>query len=285
MGNKISLSDNSTRVGLSANYNNSQGNCSAKSITNNPSHPHENQKLKHSPNLKVDLNFIFSRAKCLLCHGHQYEIDGKYQLALNSYVEAVDVLHFISTYCLHRCNSNIAQVRKQTVLAIRKVIFLHLRIGAELSSKKIQRKLTTTVDYDRPTPEEALSYLLQGLPKDEKEVLQNLSQMVSMEVPEVQWSDIVGAESAKRALNDAISHRINYKQAMNNKILVCFNFVHIFHIVSNRHDMKNIIIYLFYILKSNTNLTHYSILHIFCYKYLIFNMATLYYCYSTFYLH
>lgn len=223
MGNKTSKSERSNSVGVRAQFDKRKDTVTANIIVNSESQRQCDPKLYYFYMPSLDIKYCFSRAKCLLCFGHKYEMEGQYQLALNAFVEAVDVLHFISTFCLKKGNANINNVRKQTVIAIRRVMLLQSRILSIVVKDDLKVRLPIKVDFDRPTPEEALEYLLKNLPKDEREVIQNIHQMCRMEVPEVQWSDIVGAESAKIALNDAIAHRLNYQQEICYNIL-CFYF-------------------------------------------------------------
>ena len=73
---------------------------------------------------------------------------------------------------------------------------------------------TTAKITTRPDPEEALEILIEDLPEDEQEVLLRIKSCVNMQVPKVQWDDIIGLQAAKTAIIEAIVNPTIFKKVL-----------------------------------------------------------------------
>lgn len=166
----------------------------------------------------LDSQYWLSRATTLLCYGHQYEFQKQYELALKAFSHAVDVLYFISKHCLKNGNENIDKVRKQTVIAIRKVIFLR-SIVAGLTQKSVELKLNPKTNFKRPTSDEAIEQLLLSVPDYDENFIRHLNQILIMEVQHVQFQDVVGLQHAKIAMKEELVHLTKYTQEITYKLI------------------------------------------------------------------
>ena len=215
MGNNISKSDSFLMSVFRSKNSNDSSNRVTAAVNDDSTDAFEHpEEIYYEYYPFLDTVFWLSRAQTMLCHGHQCEVESKFELALNSFVHAVDVLYFISKHCLKKGNANIDKVRMQTAVAIRRVIILR----AIVESRKKVNVECLAQKYKGPQPTEAMKQLLETLPESDKELIQCLNHMVIMEVLDVKFEAIVGLDEAKLAMTEEIVHHRHTTQEIAYKL-------------------------------------------------------------------
>ena len=162
----------------------------------------------------INLQYFLNRAKTLLIYGHSYEATREYKDALRCYEEAIDIMQFLCE-CGLRKEMLVDIIRKEMVFVIRKAIVLRNLIEKHPDQPKPKDLYDTTAKITtRPDLKEALEILIEDLPEDEQEVLLRIKSCVNMQVPKVQWDDIIGLQAAKTAIIEAIVNPTIFKKVL-----------------------------------------------------------------------
>ena len=178
------------------------------------------QNIDYLTKGRFDVLPLLTKSHNFITHARKSQSKKNFKEALSALNCAVDILAFTSKYVVSK-QSDRDLIQREMVICIRNTIILGAIIkeidarSITLSNKDSDLIATTAKQgsVNRLTPQEALVVLIKGKPEDDVEILSKLTSTIQMDVPNVHWDDIVGLETAKKALIEAIVYPTQFKQA------------------------------------------------------------------------